>query len=180
LVFRYQGLIGAKVLLKVDPTDADDVVAEIFISAIRSVFSGATPAELRAWLLTITKRRIADYHRSGGLAAGFELIDPTGGDEDERRAGPEATDEGEIGRLEVELVTERMIAGLSDGHRRVVELYVLEGRSAQDVCERINGQHGGSGADPMTEPNFHQIASRFRAALRAALAGEDQERVPDG
>jgi RNA polymerase sigma factor (sigma-70 family) len=180
LVFRYEGLVRAKVLLKVDPVDADDLVAEVFMSALKSAFGGATPAELRAWLLTITKRRIADYHRSGGLAGGFELIDPTGGDEEEARRRPEPAHEGEAGAVETELVLDGLLDGLGDAHRLVVELYVVNGFSARECVERVNGQLGDSLDDPMTEANVHQIGSRFRANLRAALGGGDPARAGRG
>ena len=49
-----------------------------------------------------------------------------------------------------------MLARLSDEHRRVVELVVLEGRAAAEV-------------DGVSAANVHQITSRFRRALREEL-----------
>lgn len=158
--------------LKVNPADAEDVVATVFMSALASIFSGETPAEFRAWLMTITRRRIADYHRAGGLAAGLDLFDPTAGGDDEGALRTEPAAEGEIERAETELVLVELLQGLGDGHRLVVDLYVIEGHSAAECAERVNGQLGDALDDPMTEANVHQIASRFRTALRAALAGE--------
>ncbi len=175
LVFRYEGLVRAKVLLKVSRSDADDLVATVFMSVLNSIFSGQTPAEFRAWLMTITKRRIADYHRSGGFAAGMELFDPTGSDEETTQGPAEPSSGGEIERAEAGMLIQEMLTELGEAHRLVVQLYVLEGHAAAECCDRVNSQLGASLTDPMTEANVHQIASRFRATLREALAGGSPE-----
>ncbi len=50
----------------------------------------------------------------------------------------------------------RVLARLSDAHRRVVEQVVFEGLAASEV-------------DGVSAANVHQITSRFRRALREEL-----------
>ena len=53
-----------------------------------------------------------------------------------------------------------MLETFNEKHRLVIELHVFEGFTAAEVCDRIKG---------MSEDNVAQIASRFRAKLRARL-----------
>jgi DNA-directed RNA polymerase specialized sigma24 family protein len=56
----------------------------------------------------------------------------------------------------------------NEKHRQVIELHIFGALPASKVCDRIGG---------MSEDNVAQIASRFRAKLRARLdpdIGADQ------
>ena len=53
-----------------------------------------------------------------------------------------------------------MLETFNEKHRLVIELHVFGGLTAGEVCDRIEG---------MSEDNVAQIASRFRAKLRARL-----------
>ena len=68
--------------------------------------------------------------------------------------------------METRDVVERVLAGLSDAHRRVVELVVFEARTASQAAQEVPG---------MREDNVHQIVSRFRRALRRALQDGDTQ-----
>ena len=58
------------------------------------------------------------------------------------------------------MVLDDVMSSLSDTHREVIEMHVIEGFPAPDVCMRIDG---------MSADNVAQIASRFRRQLRTAL-----------
>ncbi len=64
LAFRRYDDVVRRVLIKVPHADAEDVASEVFISAMKSAFDGTSVGEFVNWLQTITKRRIADYHRA--------------------------------------------------------------------------------------------------------------------
>jgi DNA-directed RNA polymerase specialized sigma24 family protein len=72
----------------------------------------------------------------------------------------------EEGLVETRDVVERVLAGLSQAHRRVVELVVIEARTASQAVQEVPG---------MREDNVHQIVSRFRRALRRALQDGDTQ-----
>jgi DNA-directed RNA polymerase specialized sigma24 family protein len=142
LVYGHWHNVARRVALKVPPAAVEDVTADVLVSAIQSAFDGVSVGEFVVWLRTITARRIADYHR--------RPVPQTVPIED---VEPEAPSEGVIA---VQDAVERVLARLSAEHRRVVERVVFEGRSASEV-------------EGFSEANVHQIASRFRRALREEL-----------
>lgn len=162
LVYGHWPNIGRRVRMKVPRAHVEDVTAEIVTSAIQSAFDGTSIGEFRSWLATITKRRIADHHRRAEKSpATLPLVsDP---DETGALDPPAASEEGLV---ETQDAVERVLAGLSQAHRSVIELVLFEGRSATQAAQEVPG---------MREDNVHQIVSRFRRALRRALQDGDTE-----
>ena len=100
----------------------------------------------------ITARRIAD-HFKGKRVDVMALPDS---DDDEAPFGRDPAEDPEVGAVETGMVVDQLMGELNPDHQRVVEL-CLRSYPAADVCQQVVG---------MTEPNVHQIASRFRARLR--------------
>jgi DNA-directed RNA polymerase specialized sigma24 family protein len=140
LVYGHWHNVARRVALKVPPAAVEDVTAEVLVSALQSAFDGSTQGEFHVWLGTITARRIADFHRRRRPVVGL----------DEDVAAPAE------GVADVEDAVSRVLARLSADHRRVVELVVFGGLAASEV-------------DGVSAANVHQIASRFRRALREEL-----------
>lgn len=167
LVFGYIGIVERRVRLKVPAEQAEDVAHDALVRAIGAAFAGTSVGELRGWLNTITDRTIADFFRkrertvqAGPLPAGGA------GDENARGAEPVAPG-GEIERLELELVVDRVLATFNATHRLVIDRYVFDGLSAAGAAESVREQSG----EAMSEANVHKIAQRFRDALREELGG---------
>jgi DNA-directed RNA polymerase specialized sigma24 family protein len=142
LVFGHWHNVARRVALKVPAASVEDVTSDVLVSAIQSAFDGVSEGEFAVWLRTITARRIADFHRRP-VARTVPL-------EDVELEAPEA------GLVVLSDAVERVLGRLSDPHRQVVELVVFEGRGAGEV-------------DGFSAANVHQIASRFRRALREEL-----------
>ena len=142
LAYGHWANVARRVALKVPPAAVEDVAAEVLTSAFSAAFDGDTLGEFHVWLRTITARRIADFHRRRAEAA-VALEDVV----------LVAPDESSV---EVEDAVERVLARLSASHRGVVEAVVLRGAPAGS----LNG---------VSPANVHQIASRFRRALREEL-----------
>jgi DNA-directed RNA polymerase specialized sigma24 family protein len=142
LVYGHWPNVARRVSMKVPAGAVEDVTADVLVSAIQSAFDGRSRGEFVVWLRTITARRIADFHRRP-VAQTVPLDDV------------EAVAPSE-GAVAVQDAVERVLARLSGEHRRVVELVVLEGRAAGEV-------------EGVSAANVHQIASRFRRALREEL-----------
>jgi DNA-directed RNA polymerase specialized sigma24 family protein len=142
LVYGHWHNVARRVALKVPPSFVEDVTSDVLVSAIQSAFDGVSEGEFAVWLRTITARRIADFHRR--RAASTVPLDEV------ELEAPEA------GVVVLEDALERVLGRLSASHRRVVELVVFEGRPASAV-------------DGLSAANVHQIASRFRRALREEL-----------
>ncbi len=171
---------------KVPPEQRDDVVGDVFESALRSSLqlTGTELGQFGAWLRQITRYRVADF---------FEARKRR-----EQREGPlpeehEAEEEiwGIAGRapdlteaLVSRSVVEQALGELSDVHRKVIELagpadMGFDQRPAKEVAETIRNQLSGSGADPMTDVNVHKIVSRFRRRA-AQIWDSDAEERGDG
>jgi DNA-directed RNA polymerase specialized sigma24 family protein len=143
LVYGHWHNVARRVALKVPPAAVEDVTSEVLVSALGAAFDGSSQGEFHVWLRTITARRIADFHRRPRPVT-VPLDD----------VSVQAPDEGAV---VVEDAVSRVLAQLSDAHRQVVEQVVFEGRAAAEI-------------DGMEAANVHQIASRFRRALREELA----------
>ncbi len=162
LVYGHWPNIERRVRMKIPQEHVDEVTAETLTSAIQSAFNGTSVGEFRAWLATITKRRIADYHRRAEKRPATVPLLP---DPDEPGV-PHPAAASEEGIVETQDAVERVLAALSQAHRRVVEVVLFEGRTASQAAHQVPG---------MREDNVHQIVSRFRRALRRALQDGDTQ-----
>ena len=166
LVYGYWDNLVNRARLKLR-TDAyaEEVAAEAVASAIASAFDGSSVGEFRAWLHRILSRRIADWWE-----AKEQKLDKTRlpsehlGDEEVWGREPSVGFEGEA--LFAQECIRRALEEIEDlRHRRVIELYVFGPHSAAATAELIG--------DGMTEPNVHQISSRFQRRVRELLEGGD-------
>jgi GDPmannose 4,6-dehydratase len=62
---RYAPLITAYVRRRVDRSEVDDVVAQVFVVAWRRLADLPTPPADRLWLYGVARRTVADHRRSG-------------------------------------------------------------------------------------------------------------------
>jgi RNA polymerase sigma factor (sigma-70 family) len=159
LVFGYERDVKRRLSLKVPRQAVDDLAHDALVKAIAAAFDGTSVGEFRSWLHTIVDRTAVDYYRRAGRRP-RETILPSEHAGEEGVWGAEPTVEGEAGAVELRIVVEEVLDTFNDKHRLVIELHVFAGLTAAEVCERMDG---------MSEDNVAQIASRFRARLRARL-----------
>jgi DNA-directed RNA polymerase specialized sigma24 family protein len=167
LAFGYWDNLVARARLKLPESDAEQVAGETLESAIASAFDGRSVGEFRSWLHTILSRRIADYwqKRERSVPTG-KLVSEHLDSEDVWGDEPATGFEGEA--LHARECVRRALEELPDAHLRVVRLYLLGPHSAADAARL-------AGAD-MTEPNVHQIASRFGRRVKELLDEGDAPR----
>ena len=138
-----------------DPEVAADLTAETFASAIvarrRYVASGA-PAI--AWLFTIARRRLADYHRRGKVEAWARRSLAI-----ERR--PVGTEDAEMIGLLGEDAAGALLAGLPADQRAAVTGHVVHGRGYPELASEFQAP----------EATIRQRVSRGLAALRRNAEG---------
>jgi RNA polymerase sigma factor (sigma-70 family) len=161
LVFGHWRNVERRVRLKVPAEHVEDVTEDIVLSAIQSAFDGTSVGEFVSWLRRITQRRIADFHRR---AESVPRLVPLVADPDAAPRAPDPAVASEEGAIEAQDAVDRVLARLSEPHRRVVEAIVFEGLTAREAARAV---------PDMTEANAHQIVSRFRRALRRELEHGD-------
>src|SRR5437660_2667668 len=63
LYLRYARMVHSILLARVPAADAEDLVQDVFISAMRQLRGLRTAAAFRGWLGAIARNRAMDYHR---------------------------------------------------------------------------------------------------------------------
>ncbi len=171
LAFRRYPDVVRRVSIKVPKADVEDVAMEALSSAVKSAFDGTSVGEFVNWLATITKFRIADYHRSRPDEPDAPLPEEREGDEGswgQQPSKPDFTDDlGE--RLDMTAIIEQAFGELSGPHQAVVDSYVFEGMKAKETADQVNMSCKDELTQPMTDAYVHQIAKRFRERLKELL-----------
>lgn len=159
LVYGYERDVKRRLSLKVPAHVVDDLAHDALVRAIAAAFDGTSVGEFRSWLHTIVDRTAVDFFRRAERRP-KEAILPSEHEGEEGAWGVEPATDGEAGAVELRIIVEEVLETLSEKHRLVIELHVFAGLTASEVCDRIEG---------MSEDNVAQIATRFRAKLRARL-----------
>ena len=153
--------------------DVQDVAQEVAASVVRSTFDGKAIGQFGAFVKTIAKRRVADYHRDRKRHPGADpLLSEHGGDEGPW--GEEPSDEDGTAVVELREVVGRVRATRSEVHGEVIRLYgpnvagFLD-LSGEETAAKIGELFPG---EKMSEANVHQIWKRFKTDLEAEL-GDD-------
>jgi RNA polymerase sigma-70 factor, ECF subfamily len=139
----YVRMVHGVLLASVPPGDVDDLVQDVFVSAMRRLDTLRQPAAFPGWLATIARNRAADFHRRRPL---------------EREALPEevpAPDEDRTEALAVLAVVRR----LPDTYRETLVLRLVEGMTGEEIAART-GLTPGS-----VRVNLHRGLKLLRARL---------------
>lgn len=121
LYVRYARLVHGILLARVPPRDAEDLVQDVFISALRRINELRTVTAFRGWLAAIARHRAVDYFRERGAAAERA--------EFQRYAAPaEGTAEG--------LVLLDLIRHLPEAYRETMILRLVEGMTGPEIAEQ--------------------------------------------
>jgi len=160
LVFAHWDLVVARLRMKLPAHVVEDTAGDVIARAITSTFSGESVGQFRSWLTTILRRAIVDFYRERERTIETEPL--VGEREDQATVQPISADDA--GYVETQLVIESVLDELRDDHRHVVEIIVLQARSAEEACAEVDG---------MTPDNAYQIVRRFRKRLRDALEGDN-------
>jgi RNA polymerase sigma factor (sigma-70 family) len=159
LVYGYERDVKRRLSLRVPAHAIDDVAHDALVRAIAAAFDGTSVGEFRNWLHTIVDRAAVDFYRRAERRP-KESILPSEHTGEQEFCGGEPSIDSEAGAVELRMVVEEVLATFNEKHTRVIELHVFGGLTAGEVSARIKG---------MSEDNVAQIASRFRAKLRARL-----------
>ena len=163
LVYGYERDVKRRLSIKVPSYAVDDLAHDALVRAIAAAFDGSSVGEFRNWLHTIVDRTVADFYRRAERRPKETILPSEHAGEDDVW-GAEPWLESEAGAVELRIIVEEVLETFNEKHRLVIELHVFGGLTAAEVCDTIEG---------MSEDNVAQIASRFRAKLRARLEPGD-------
>jgi RNA polymerase sigma-70 factor (ECF subfamily) len=121
LYSRYARMVHGILLARVPPKDAEDLVQDVFLSAMRQLRVLRTAAAFKGWLAAIARNRAIDYFRDTRQHS--EIDEQT-----ERQLGVAATQEA-LDVLEI-------IRQLPEAYRETLVLRLVEGMTGPEIAER--------------------------------------------
>jgi RNA polymerase sigma-70 factor (ECF subfamily) len=121
LYLRYARMVHAILLARVPPADAEDMVQDVFISAMRQLRGLRTAAAFRGWLGAIARNRAIDYHREARHLAPLE-----------EAAGEEP---GAEARHDAFLALD-LVRSLPEAYRETLILRLVEGMTGPEIASR--------------------------------------------
>src|SRR3954451_13284161 len=121
LYSRYARMVHGILLTRVPPRDAEDLVQDVFISAMRQLRVLRTAAAFRGWLAAIARNRAIDYFRETKQRAAF----------DERTL----REHGVAANQEAFEILE-LIQTLPEAYRETLILRLAEGMTGPEIAAR--------------------------------------------
>jgi len=130
--------------------EAEDLVHDTWISALRTAPSFEGRSSLRTWLVSILRRRIADR---------FRRARPNDPLEEEKLAAPPSTPDDKLDAYEAAALATRAMEALTDLERRAVTLCDVEDVDRDEASELMG----------VTRGHLRVLLHRGRAKLGEAL-----------
>jgi len=118
LYVRYARMVHGILLARVNPAEAEDLVQEVFLSAMKQLRGLRTTAAFRGWLAAIARNRAMDHHRRAREIATLAPLDP---------AAPHAAADDAF------LVLDQ-IRSLPEAYRETLILRLVEGMTGPEIA----------------------------------------------
>lgn len=143
---RYGRMVHGVLLARVARGQVEDLVQDVFLSALRRLDSLRDPARFGGWLAMIARNRATDFHRRRR-----ETVELT-----EEMAGTEPVDDAEA------LAVLATLRALPEAYRETLVLRLIEGMTGPEIAVRTG----------MTEGSVRVNLHRGMKLLRAKLGVE--------
>jgi RNA polymerase sigma-70 factor, ECF subfamily len=118
LYVRYARMVHGILLARVPPGEAEDLVQEVFLSAMKQLRGLRTAAAFRGWLGTIARNRAMDHFRRTRDTTSLELVEP---------AAPRGSAQDAF------LVLDQ-IRSLPEAYRETLILRLVEGMTGPEIA----------------------------------------------
>ena len=141
------------------PTDAEDLLQDIFLAAHRKLEGFRGESALGTWLYRLAMNQCLDHLRSRSAKTG-QLTDAL----DDEAPMPDAGSRGIAAQAVAKLDLERALAQLPEGCRAAFLLYDVEGLDHREVADALGIAEGTS------KSQVHKARLRLRALLGGARA----------
>ena len=130
---RYARMVHGILLARVPPREVDDLVQEVFLSALRQLHALRDVSRFGAWLSVITRNRANDHYRKSGPETA--LTEPVSEEQTERRT----SNPSEAEEAAMILATVRT---LPEAYREPLILRLVEGMTGPEIAARTGLKHG--------------------------------------
>jgi len=122
LYVRYARMVHAILLVRVPPADAEDLVQDVFVSAMRQLRGLRTAAAFRGWLGAIARNRAIDYFRDARRQA------PLDDASEQQQSAPAASHDG--------FLVLDLVRRLPEAYRETMIMRLVEGMNGPEIAER--------------------------------------------
>jgi RNA polymerase sigma-70 factor (ECF subfamily) len=130
---RYARMVHGILLARVPPREVDDLIQEVFLSALRQLHTLRDVSRFGAWLGTITRNRANDYFRR---AIPLEKVtEPVSENQAESRTPNRAAEQ------EADVIL-AVVRALPEPYREPLILRLVEGMTGPEIAERTGLTHG--------------------------------------
>jgi RNA polymerase sigma-70 factor (ECF subfamily) len=130
---RYGRVVHGILLARVPPREVDDLVQEVFLSALRQLHSLRDLSRFGAWLGTITRNRANDYFRKA--IPQEKVTEPVSEGQAESRTTNNVAEQEAAAILAV-------VRGLPESYREPLILRLVEGMTGPEIAVRTGLTHG--------------------------------------
>ena len=147
---RYARMVHGILLARVRPSDADDLVQDVFILALRRIHSLRDVAAFGAWLAAIARNRANDYHRQSRETVEFS-----------EESCAERTDGKPVSNAQdtESAATLAAIRSLPEAYRETLSVRLVEGLTGPEIAARTGLSHGS------VRVNLHRGMQQLREKL---------------
>jgi RNA polymerase sigma-70 factor (ECF subfamily) len=143
---RYARVVHGILLSRLPASEVEDLVQEVFLTALNKLKSLREPAAFPGWIASIARNRATDHLRS--MAPEEEIDDRI------PARGADATDRAEARRALA------AIQALPDAYRETLTLRLVEGLTGPEIAERTGLAHGS------VRVNLHRGMQMLREVLQ--------------
>jgi RNA polymerase sigma-70 factor (ECF subfamily) len=130
---RYARMVHGILLARVPPPEVDDLVQEVFLSALRQLHALREISRFGAWLATITRNRANDYFRRAIPDKRVTL--PMDENEAENRSNDHAA-------AQEAAIILGVVRALPEPYREPLILRLVEGMTGPEIAARTGLTHG--------------------------------------
>jgi len=123
LYVRYARMVHAILLARVPPGDAEDLVQDVFMAAMRQLRGLRTAAAFRGWLGAIARNRAIDYFRESRERVALDDVSAS-----DVPPAKESTQDA--------FLVMRVIRALPEAYRETLIMRLVEGMTGPEIAER--------------------------------------------
>jgi RNA polymerase sigma-70 factor (ECF subfamily) len=146
---KFAPMIHGVLLSRIPPAEVEDMVQEVFLSALRKLKDLREPAAFGGWVAMIARNRAADFYR--------DQVDST-----ELMENHASSSAGAPARIDAVTVL-KVIQGLPEAYRETLVLRLVEGMTGPEIAERTGLGHGS------VRVNLHRGMQLLREALQKGV-----------